>query len=141
MLNFLKGGLMTALLEMTQCRPTLTLARSPLRTGLSAPSHGRGSLQDQHDAQYCQSSRHLMMASDCTMFLPLRMMFWEPQSTLALDTLLPLAVSMYSALLKGMSGNSMIVCKNIFKASVSLRTNPSKHNSQRSNVPLYDQAY
>ena len=73
-----------------------------------------------------------MIASDCTMFLPLRMMFWEPQSTLALDTLLPLAVSMYSALLKGMSGNSMIVCKNILKASVS----SFNHHSQRSNVPL-----
>ena len=69
----------TALLDITQCLPTLTFARSPL-----------------------------MIASDWTMFLPLRMMFWEPQRTLALETLFPLAVSMYSALLKGMSGNSIM---------------------------------
>merc|ERR1719470_465810 len=90
LLNFLKGGLMTALLEITQCLPTLTLARSPL-----------------------------MMASDCTMFFPLRMMFWDPQRTLALDTRLPLAVSIYSALLKWRSGNSISLVE-VNQANISL---------------------
>ena len=40
--------------------------------------------------------------------LPLRMIFWDPQRTLTRDTLFPLAVSMYSDLLKWMSGNSIL---------------------------------
>ena len=46
LLNFLKGGLMTAFELMTQFLPTLTLARSPR-----------------------------MMASDWTMFFPFKTMF------------------------------------------------------------------
>ena len=52
LLNFLKGGRITALELMIQCLPTRTFARSPL-----------------------------MIASDWTMFFPLRTIFWDPQST------------------------------------------------------------
>lgn len=60
LLNFLKGGLMTAPLLIIQNLPVLTLAKSPL-----------------------------MMASLWTITLPCSTIFWDPHRTVCLLTLLP----------------------------------------------------
>lgn len=60
LLNCLYGGRMTEFLPITQYLPVRTLARSPR-----------------------------MMAPLCTITLPFKIMFWEPQSTVWRLTLLP----------------------------------------------------
>ena len=66
LLNFLNGGRITAVEEITQWRPTRTFARSPL-----------------------------IMTPFCTITLPLKTIFWDPHNTLSLLTLFPVACKDY----------------------------------------------
>jgi len=98
LLNFLNGGRMTLLLFTTQCRPTLTLARSPLmmqsfmtivwRTHTHTHTHTYTRTHTHNVSPHC-----IIQFGACLFFstltLPLRTMFWLPHSTDCLLTLLP----------------------------------------------------
>lgn len=89
LLNFLNGGLITLLLLMTQCLPTLTFARSPLMMQSFITMVWKAEHHVNSIIILRKVILHLNLLNSSWLTFPFRTMFWLPQSTDCLLTLFP----------------------------------------------------